>query len=74
MPNIKISQLPAATSPLAGTEPVPIVQGGQTRQATITQVVAAAPTFEPQLDLGTLSGSATLTARAPPGSRAARGR
>jgi hypothetical protein len=30
MANIKISELPSATTPLSGTEEVPIVQGGQT--------------------------------------------
>jgi hypothetical protein len=33
MADQKISQLPAATTPLAGTELVPLVQGGETRQA-----------------------------------------
>jgi hypothetical protein len=33
MANQKISQLPAATTPLAGTELVPVVQGGETRRA-----------------------------------------
>lgn len=31
MPDLKISELPAATLPLAGTELLPIVQGGQTK-------------------------------------------
>jgi hypothetical protein len=34
MANTKISQLPAATLPLSGTEEVPIVQGGATVRAT----------------------------------------
>jgi hypothetical protein len=33
MADQKISQLPAATTPLAGTELVPLVQGGETRRA-----------------------------------------
>lgn len=41
MPNIQISQLPAA-GPITGTELVPIVQGGLTVQTT-TQAIAASP-------------------------------
>ena len=33
MANVKISELPAATVPLAGTEATPTVQGGETTQA-----------------------------------------
>ena len=33
-----ISQLPSATTPLTGTELVPIVQGGTTKKATIAQI------------------------------------
>lgn len=42
MADLKISQLPAATTPLAGTEVLPIVQSGTTKQATITNVLAGA--------------------------------
>jgi hypothetical protein len=42
MADLKISQLPAATTPLAGTEVLPIVQSGTTKQATITNVLASA--------------------------------
>lgn len=35
MANTKISNLPAATTPLAGTEVVPIVQGGVTKQVSV---------------------------------------
>jgi hypothetical protein len=35
MADLKISQLPAATTPLAGTEVLPIVQSGTTKQVTI---------------------------------------
>ena len=41
MPNIQISQLPAA-GPITGTELVPIVQGGLTVRTT-TQAIAASP-------------------------------
>jgi hypothetical protein len=39
MPDLKISQLPAATTPLAGTELVPIVQGGVTDQTTVQAIL-----------------------------------
>jgi hypothetical protein len=49
--DIKISQLPAATTPLAGTEEVPLVQSGTTKKVTVsnlrgssvTAVTATAP-------------------------------
>jgi len=39
MPDLKISQLPVATTPLAGTELVPIVQGGTTDQTTVQAIL-----------------------------------
>jgi hypothetical protein len=41
MANVKISQLPVATTPLTGAELIPVVQNGITRQTTITYVRAA---------------------------------
>lgn len=41
MANVKISELPVATTPLTGAELVPVVQGGVTRQTTVTYVRAA---------------------------------
>lgn len=38
MANTKISNLPAATTPLAGTEVVPIVQGGVTKQVSVDAI------------------------------------
>lgn len=38
MADVKISQLPAATTPLAGTELVPIVQGGVTKQVIVSAI------------------------------------
>lgn len=38
MSTIKISQLPAATTPLTGAEQVPLVQGGVTKKAPIASV------------------------------------
>ena len=42
MADIKISQLPAATTPLAGTEEIPLVQSGTTKKATVSQIIAGA--------------------------------
>ncbi|MDH3929804.1 MAG: hypothetical protein OEV22_17885 [Deltaproteobacteria bacterium] len=38
MAGIKISNLPAATTPLAGTESIPVVQSTCTKQATISDI------------------------------------
>ena len=38
MANVKISQLPAATSPLAGTEEMPVVQSGVTKRAPVNTI------------------------------------
>ena len=40
MANVKISGLPSATTPLAGTEVLPIVQGGVTDQVSIANITA----------------------------------
>lgn len=52
MPDIKISQLPVATTPLTGTEELPLVQGGVTSKATAQDIAdlgggggLAIPTF-----------------------------
>ena len=42
MANVKISQLPSADTPLAGTEEVPVVQGGVTKKTTVDDIAAAA--------------------------------
>ena len=39
MADLKISQLPAATTPLAGTEVLPIVQSGTTKQVSVDNVL-----------------------------------
>lgn len=38
MADVKISQLPAATSPVASTDVLPVVQGGDTKKASIAQL------------------------------------
>jgi hypothetical protein len=40
MADVKISGLPTSTTPLAGTEVLPIVQGGQTRQVSVANLTA----------------------------------
>lgn len=40
MADVKISGLPASTVPLAGTEVLPIVQGGATKQVSVTNLTA----------------------------------
>ena len=42
MSTVKISQLPPATTPLAGTETMAIVQAGVTKRAAISQISNAA--------------------------------
>jgi hypothetical protein len=42
MANIKISQLPVASTPLTGDELVPLVQGGATERTTVDQFINAA--------------------------------
>jgi hypothetical protein len=44
MADIKISQLPAATTPLAGTEVLPLVQSGATKKVTVADLRATAVT------------------------------
>lgn len=41
MANVKISELPAATTPLTGTELVPVVQSGATKQVPSGQLMSA---------------------------------
>jgi len=40
MPDVKISALPASTTPLAGTEVLPIVQSSTTRQVSVANLTA----------------------------------
>ncbi len=39
MADLKISQLPVATTPLAGTEVLPIVQSGTTKQVAVNNII-----------------------------------
>ena len=47
MADVKISQLPASTTPLAGTELVPIVQSGVTKQTTVAGFTTASAGYTP---------------------------
>jgi hypothetical protein len=42
MADVKISQLPAATTPLAGTEEIPLVQSTTTKKVTVTGLLTTA--------------------------------
>ena len=62
--NVTITQLPAA-GPIVGTELVPIVQDGQTRQTTAAAIAASPAQFQTFLTLNqepTLANSRRLTA------------
>ena len=62
MANVKISELPAATLPLTGSELVPIVQSGTTDQVTVTNLTAGRTLNVAAVTAtGTVSG-ATVTA------------
>jgi len=59
MADVKISGLPASTTPLAGTEVLPIVQGGQTRQVSVANLTTGRAVSATDL---TLTGVATVPA------------
>jgi hypothetical protein len=67
MPNSKISALTAATTPLAGTEVLPIVQSGATKQVSVANLTAGRAVSAASLalttsPLPTTSGGTALTA------------
>ena len=59
MANVKITDLTAAATPLAGTEPLEIVQGGVSRRATASDIAASATNVRTVATGGT--GASTLT-------------
>jgi hypothetical protein len=75
MADLKISQLPAATTPLAGTEVLPVVQGGSTVQvsvnnltagkavsaSTVTATTVTATTFAGSLDTNVAAAKLTIS-------------
>lgn len=67
MADSKISALPASTVPLAGTEAVPIVQGGTTKQVAVSDLTAGRLTSAANFANGytavvSAAGTTTLTA------------
>lgn len=69
MANTKISALPAASTPLAGTEVLPVVQGGITEQVSVDNLTAGRAVSAASLALTTAlpvtsggTGAATFTA------------
>jgi hypothetical protein len=61
MADIKISALPAGTTP-AGTEEVPLVQGGITKKVTVSQILAGTPA-DKVTSVDTRTGDVTLSDR-----------
>ena len=65
MADLKISALPASTVPLAGTEVLPIVQSGATKQVSITNLTAGRDVTSNRLaasgDYAANGGDLTLT-------------
>ena len=49
MANVKITQLPLATTPLTGTEDIPLVQGTTTKQVTVTGLFTSPVMSNPTL-------------------------
>ena len=68
MPDVKISALPASTTPLAGTEVLPIVQSSTTRQVSVANLTAGRAVSAASLALTTTplpitsGGTGTATA------------
>jgi hypothetical protein len=60
MADLKISQLTGVTTPMAGTEQVPVVQGGTTKKATVADFLCGPLAQAYQSSAQTLS-SATFT-------------
>jgi hypothetical protein len=63
MADLKISALPASTTPLAGTEVLPIVQSGATKQVSVANLTVGRDTTTGRLTAGTgvdaLTGNGT---------------
>lgn len=60
MADVKISALPAATTPLAGTEVLPIVQGGATDQVSVANLTAGRVVAAAGLTVDANSASAAV--------------
>jgi hypothetical protein len=59
MADVKISGLPASTTPLAGTEVLPVVQGGATKQVSVANLTAGRAVSAASLALTTTPLPAT---------------
>jgi hypothetical protein len=57
MADLKISQLPAATTPLAGSEVLPIVQSGTTKQVSIDNLTAGKAVSASTVTATTVTGT-----------------
>ena len=57
MADLKISQLPAATTPLAGTEVLPIVQSGTTVQVSVNNLTAGKAVSASTVTATTVTGT-----------------
>jgi hypothetical protein len=60
MADVKISGLPASSVPLAGTEVLPIVQGGQTRQVSVNNLTTGKAVSATQYTSTIVTGTAPL--------------
>lgn len=60
MADTKISALPASTTPLAGTEVLPIVQGGVTKQVSVANLTAGRAVGMSALNVSGLTASTAL--------------
>lgn len=60
MADVKISGLPASTTPLAGTEVLPVVQGGVTKQVSVNNLTAGKTVSATQFTSTIATGTAPL--------------
>jgi len=60
MADVKISALPASTTPLAGTEVFPVVKGGQTRQVSVNNLTTGKAVSATQYTSTIATGTAPL--------------
>jgi len=60
MPNSKISQLGASTTPLAGTEVLPVVQSGSTTQVSVANLTAGRKVGMTTANMSALTASTAL--------------
>jgi hypothetical protein len=60
MADVKISGLPASTVPLAGTEVLPVVQGGVTKQVSVNNLTTGKPVSATQYTSTIATGTAPL--------------